>query len=129
MVTIMNDKKLRTVDDVRRFLDGATEVEFSIDDKAARYRWIQRTLVRLRYLSLGKKARGVVLRYLERVSGYSPRQIKRLVGQYVKHGRIERRQRTVVGFESRYTAADVVFACRNRCPARSTLRRRDQETL
>jgi len=109
MVMIMNDKKLRTVDDVRRFLEGAAEVKFAIDDKAARYCWIQSTLVRLRYLLLGKKDRGVVLRYLQRVSGYSHIQIKRLVGQYVKHGRIERRQRTVVGFKSRYTPADIVL--------------------
>lgn len=109
MVTFMNDTKLQTLADIRRFLDGTVEVEFSIEDKTARYRWVQTTLVRLRYLTLGKKDRGLVLRYLQRVSGYSRAQIKRLVQQYVKRGKVERRQRTVTGFKSVYTSADTVL--------------------
>ncbi len=66
-------------------------------------------MVRLRYLTLGKKDRGLVLRYLQRVSGYSRAQINRLVQQYVKRRKVERRQRTVVGFESVYTSADTVL--------------------
>ncbi len=76
MVTYMNDKKIQTLDDVRAFLKGTTEIEFSIESKVERYRWIRRTLVRFKYLSLSQRERGVVLRYLERVSGYS-RQTKR----------------------------------------------------
>ena len=71
MMTFMNDKQIKTLDDVRDFLEGTAEVEFSIEDKAERYRWIQATLVRFRYLTLGKKDRGLMLRYLQRVSGYS----------------------------------------------------------
>ena len=36
----MNDNKLQTLDDIRRFLDGTVEVEFSIQNKSERYRWI-----------------------------------------------------------------------------------------
>ena len=34
MVTIMNDKQIKTLDDIRSFLTGTAEVEFSIEDKA-----------------------------------------------------------------------------------------------
>ncbi len=64
MVTYMNDMKIRTVEDIHRFLAGTAEVVFAVEDKGERYRWMQSILVRLRYLSLGKKARGAVLRYL-----------------------------------------------------------------
>ncbi len=109
MVTYMNDKKIQTLNDVRAFLEGTTEVEFSIADKTERYRWIRATLVRLRYLTLGRAERGLVLRYLERVSGYSRQTITRLVAQYRKTGKIQRHQRTVAGFPRYYTSRDAVL--------------------
>ena len=109
MVTLMNDSRIRTVADVQRFLDGTPEVDFTIEDMEVRYRWVQRTLVRLRYLTLGKKGRGVVLRYLERLGGYSRAQTKRLVKQYVEHGRIVRQPVAGKRFQGKYTAADVVL--------------------
>lgn len=109
MVTHMNDSRIRTVEEAQRFLDGTLPIEFSIDARADRYRWIQQTLVRLRYTTLGKKSRGVVLRYLERVSGYSRAQIKRLVKQYVACGRMVRQAIAGKRFVGKYTAADVVL--------------------
>ena len=44
MVTYMNDKKIRNLDDVRAFLAGSVAMEFSITEKVARYRWIEQTL-------------------------------------------------------------------------------------
>ena len=109
MVTYMNDMKIRTVEDIHRFLAGTTEVVFAVEDKGERYRWMQSILVRLRYLSLGKKARGAVLRYLERVSGYSGIQVKRLVKQYAKQGRIVRQPVAGKRFQGIYGPADVAL--------------------
>ena len=41
MVSYMNDKKIRTLEDVGAFLAGSTAMEFSITDKDDRYRWIE----------------------------------------------------------------------------------------
>lgn len=109
MVTYMNDMKIRTVEDIHRFLNGTTEVVFAITDKGDRYQWMQAALVRLRYLSLGKKGRGAVLRYLERMSGYSLAQIERLVKQYVEQGRIVRQPVAGKRFQGIYSAADVAL--------------------
>jgi transposase InsO family protein len=109
MVTYMNDMKIRSVEDIHRFLNGSTEMDFAITDKGDRYQWMQATLVRMRYLSLGKKARGVVLRYLERMSGYSRAQIERLVKQYVERGRIVRQPVAGKRFRGIYTAIDVAL--------------------
>jgi len=106
MVTYMNDKKIRTLDDVRAFLAGTNEIEFSIAGKDARYQWIEQTLRRLKYRSLARCERGLVLRYLERVSGYSRQSITRLVAQYRRTGKLRRRQRTVAGFQRYYTSED-----------------------
>ena len=109
MVTYMNDKKIQSLEDVRAFLNGTTEIEFSIAGKDERYRWIRKTLVRFKYLSLSRCECGVVLRYLEHVSGYSRQTVTRLVAQYRKTGKIQRRQRTVTGFQRYYTTQDALL--------------------
>jgi hypothetical protein len=48
MVTYMNDKKSRTLEDVRAFLAGSAAVKFAITDKAECYRWIEQTPRRLK---------------------------------------------------------------------------------
>ncbi len=73
MVTYMNDKKIQTLDDVRAFLEGTTEIEFSIVGKDERSRWIRQNLVRFRYLSLSKAERGLVLRYLGSMATHARR--------------------------------------------------------
>ncbi|MCU7896619.1 MAG: integrase, partial [Candidatus Thiodiazotropha sp. (ex Lucinoma aequizonata)] len=102
----MNDKKIQTLDEVRAFLDGTTDIEFSIEGKDERYQWIRKTLVRFNYLCLSRGECGVVLRYLERVSGYSRQTVTRLVAQYRKTGKIQRHQRTVIGFQLYYATQD-----------------------
>ena len=101
----MNDKKLQSPEDVRIFLAGTLDVEFSIQGKDARYDWIEQTLRRFRYRALGRGDRSVILRYLERVSGYSQQTVTRLVAQYVDQSQVRRRQRTVAGFVRYYTEA------------------------
>ena len=99
---------LTTTDQLRDFLSGTQAVAFSVlGDKDASYRWIQGELVRFRYLSSARPDKGVVIRYLMKVSGYSRQQITRLVTQYRDTGQLKRRQRTVAGFVSRYTTEDI----------------------
>jgi transposase InsO family protein len=106
MVTYMNDRKIQTLDDIRAFLAGTTELELSIEGKDERYRWIEQTLRRFQYRTLGRVDRGVVVRYLARVSGYSRQSVTRLVTQYRETGKLRRRQRTVAGFARYYTGED-----------------------
>jgi transposase InsO family protein len=61
----------------------------------------------LRYRQLGKADKGLLLDFLQKVSGYSRIQVKRLVKQYLKTGKLQRRQRTVKGFSRKYTLEDI----------------------
>jgi transposase InsO family protein len=112
MKTIMNDSHIETLEQVRQFLGGVAAMEITIPSKTEGYRWIQGTLVRFQYLSLGKTDRGLIRRYLQQISGYSRAQIARLIKQYRKTGRIQRRQRTVKGFTSKYTREDIRLLAR-----------------
>ena len=107
MVTYMNDKKIQSLEEIRAFLAGTTQMEFAIEGAEERYGWIEQTLRRFKYLTPGRSERGVVLHYLERVSGYSRQTVTRLVAQYRNTGKLRRRQRTVAGFARYYTSEDV----------------------
>jgi transposase InsO family protein len=108
MKTIMKLEDLTTIDQLVDFLSGTQAVAFSvISDKDACYRWIQGELVKFRYLKLPRQEKGVVIRYLMKVSGYSRQQLTRLIAQYRKTGQIKRCQRTVSGFKQKYTERDI----------------------
>lgn len=62
----MEDSGIRTMEQVRRFLAGTADVEIGIETKAKRYEWVERTLIRFRYLELGKAGKGLLLRFLGR---------------------------------------------------------------
>ena len=105
---MIDENELKTIEQLERFLDGTQAVEFSsANNKEELYRWIQEKLCKFRYMGLGKREKGVVIRYLVKVSGYSRQQITRLIKQYVKKGKVKRQQRTVKGFHRRYTDTDI----------------------
>lgn len=108
MRTIMNDTRIRTIEQVRRFLDGTDEIEFLIDSKEKSYEWIEEILTRFCYLGLGRVDKGLLLSFMGKVSGYSRIQLKRFVRQYVRCGHVrllkagKRR-----GFRRKYTDSDI----------------------
>ena len=104
----MKLEQLKTIGQLEAFLSGTQSVAFAVaSNKDSNYRWIQGELVRFQYLSCARADKGVVIRYLIKVSGYSRQQLTRLITQYRKTGRILRRQRTRSGFQTTYTKADI----------------------
>lgn len=103
----MNDAHIKTLDEVRLLLAGIGAVDLVIDTQEDRTVWIQKTLIRFRYRQLGKVHKGLLLSFLQKISGYSRIQIKRLVRRSLKTGKLQRRPRTVNGFACRYTREDI----------------------
>jgi hypothetical protein len=103
----MNDTAIQTFDHVRQFLNGTGAMEFRLEGKDARYAWIQTILLRFHYHRLGKAEKGLLLDFLQKVSGYSRIQVKRLIQQSRHTGQLQRRQRTVQGFRRLYTLEDI----------------------
>jgi len=103
----MNDQSITTLDHGRPFLNGLGAMEFHIDAKAARYPWIQTMLLRFHDSHLGKAEKGLLLDFLQKVSGSSRIQVKRLVQQSHHTGQLQRRPRPVQGFRRRYTLEDI----------------------
>lgn len=68
---------------MRLVLAGTQALEFRrAEDDEGRYAWIEQVLRRFGYRQLGRSDRGVVLVYLQRLSGYSRAQVTRLVSRY-----------------------------------------------
>jgi transposase InsO family protein len=109
MVIDMNDKQLLTLAQLRAFLAGTVAVDFSVVPEA-RYDFIARTVRRFGYGRLKRDEKAVVLRFLERVSGYSRQQLTRLVKRGVERGPLTKRYRgSRTSFARTYTGADVIL--------------------
>ena len=107
MVIDMNDTQLQTLDQVRAFLKGTAPLGFSVATDE-RYEFVTRTVRRFGYSRLKRADKGVVLRFLARVSGYSRQQLSRLVQRAGARAPLVKRYRASrSSFARHYTAADV----------------------
>ena len=102
----MNDNHLKTLEQVRAFLDGTQAIEFSLTTKTERYDFIRRTLIRFTYHRLSKPDKGLLLSFMTHVSGYSRIQVKRLTKTWLKRGQLQPRTSSGNGFTCKYTDAD-----------------------
>jgi transposase InsO family protein len=71
------------------------------------YAWVERTLVRHAYAGLGRADKGVVRKYVARMTGLSRAQATRLIATHRKTGRVKAAAYQRTKFARRYTAADV----------------------
>ena len=109
MVIDMNESKLATIEQIRQFLTGTADVAFTVPaDETKRRDFVVAVLKRFPYFRLAKKQRGVLLAYLQRVTGYSRQQLSRLLAQY-RHSKSLRLHKRVSGtsFTSKYGPAEV----------------------
>ncbi len=108
----MNDEKLQTIEQVRQFLEGNERVELRGVTVEEKYGWIEMVLVRFRYHRLKRAEKGVIRRYIEKVSGYSRAQVSRLIGEYKRRGRLKRTQYRRHRFPRRYPPSDIELLAR-----------------
>ena len=105
----MNDEQLRTVVDMRGFLDGTVTMDFTVASDE-RYAFIARTVKRFGYGRLKRADKAVILRFLERVSGYSRQQIARLVKRSGEPRQLVTRYRgSRTSYAHTYTSTDVLL--------------------
>lgn len=90
-----------------RFVEASTEIRFEAQDRQQLYDWVEQVLIGQQYAQLGKAARGMVRRYVEKMTGLSRAQVTRLIARYAASGQVRvtvyRRRR----FTQLYTRADI----------------------
>ena len=105
----MQNADVLTQEQIQEFLKGSRSIEFTGQNRAERYGFVQRELVAQEYAAQGRKQRGAIRAYLSKVTGLSLPQIARLIRQYRQEGVVEavayRRRR----FPTKYTSRDVTL--------------------
>jgi hypothetical protein len=106
MVMRFDDSLLTTIGNLRQFVDGVLPIVFQPLRKDERSDWIRHTLVRFKYLTLGRRGKKTVREYVMKVAALSPSQTTRHIAAYKDNRPIcasyERRS-----FPTTYTATDV----------------------
>ena len=112
MIVTLCTERIRTLDDIRAFLDGNVAADITPHDRKAAYAFVERTLVRFRYhFGLSRAGKGRVREFLAKVTGYSDSQLSRLIAQQRRTGRIRdhRLRPRARPFATVYTTADAVL--------------------
>jgi transposase InsO family protein len=109
MIIKMNETKLATLEQIREFLAGTSDVVFSVPADEPQLRvFVATVLRRFRYDRRSKSERGVLFAYMQRLSGYSRQHLSRLISQYrvtLSLDLASRASRT--SFTRKYDAEDV----------------------
>ena len=92
---------------IGRFVAASEGIRFEAEGRQQLYDWVEQVLVGQAYAQQGKAARGLVRRYIEKMTGLSRAQLTRLIARYTASGRVQvtvyRRRR----FTQLYTRADI----------------------
>ena len=67
-----------SLEQIQAFLEASEEVDFKARNKEEIYDWVNQTLQQLHYRKLKRSARGLVRRYLAKMTGLSRAQVTRL---------------------------------------------------
>jgi len=105
-ISVHEAEKL-SLEAIGRFVEASEELRFTSQGRQQVYGWVEQVLVQQEYAQQGKAARGLVRRYIEKMTGMSRSQVTRLIARYTATGRVRptvyRRRR----FPDRYTRADI----------------------
>lgn len=112
MQLVMNDERLQTIGQVKQFLVGSEALDFEGVSVEERYQWIETVLLRFKYYQLKRAEKGVIRRYIEKVSGYSRSQVSRLIREYKQRGQLRKAQYKRHRFPRSYTTADIALLAR-----------------
>lgn len=111
MVINMDETRLQTISQLSAFLEGTLEVQFSVPETHdKRYAHIASVAQRFGYARLKRPDKGVVLRYLQRTSGYSRAQLTRLLARVVACQPLAKRYSAPAhAFAKRFTPNDTLL--------------------
>jgi transposase InsO family protein len=106
MISVHEAEKL-SLEQIEKFLLAAKEVRFEASQREEVYGWVERLLCQQEYARQGRRARGLLRRYIGKMTGLSRAQLTRLVGRYVATGQVRMKTSRRHRFPSRYTRADI----------------------
>jgi transposase InsO family protein len=108
MIVTLHTQGLQTLAQVRVFVAGNEPVSFTLTNRLGAYGWMADTLRQFDYARCKRCDKGILRRYLRKVTGLSRAQVARCVTQFTAGGAIrDRRRAPAVPFVRRYLAEDI----------------------
>src|ERR1700676_3762736 len=101
-----------SLEQIEKFLLAAKEVRFEASQREEVYGWIERLLCQQEYVRQGRRARGLLRRYIGKMTGLSRAQRTRLVGRYVATGQVGKKASRRHRFPRTYTSGDIELLAR-----------------
>lgn len=106
MISVLGAEKLSLVE-IEAFLGASESVRFAGCGRTELYKWVEGLLLHHEYPLQKRQGKGLLRAYIERMTGFSRAQSTRLIGSYVRAGRIAPSPSLRPRFQRHYTAADV----------------------
>lgn len=105
----MQEVENQSLEEIRKLLESSQEMQFRAEGRQEIYGWVDRILRQHSYGKLGRADKGLVRRYLMKMTGLSRAQVARLISQFEtgRAVRVTRYRRH--RFARRYTSADVAL--------------------
>jgi hypothetical protein len=92
---------------IGRFVEASEGIRFESVNRHQLYCWVERLLVQHEYALQGKATRGLVRRYIAKMTGLSRAQLTRLIARYTASGRVQPAVYHRHSFAGRYTRVDI----------------------
>jgi transposase InsO family protein len=96
-----------SLEQIRAFLEASEEVGFQGRNREGVYDFVDQTLRRQRYQELKRSGRGLVRRYVSKMTGLSRAQTTRLLTMYLKGEEVKPKPYRRHSFQQRYTREDI----------------------
>src|SRR5207244_1085983 len=111
MVIYLYDSRMDSLSKVVVFLNGTDTVSFEAkpETRVETYQWIENTLVKFSYALQKKKGRGIIRRYIQKITGYSRSQVRKCITQYKQTGRVRLKGYERNTFVKVYSNADIAL--------------------
>ena len=107
LIISMDDSEATSLEQIRAFLAGSGEMRFAGQRREEVYAWTEGTLVRHEYAGLRRQEKGLLRRYIARMTGLSRAQVTRLIAGYAGTGKVQAAAYQRRKFATRYTKSDV----------------------
>jgi transposase len=107
LIISMEDGEKLSLEQIRAFMEASEEVRFEASNRAELYQWVEGALRQQDYGRLKREARGLLRRYIAKMTGLSRAQTARLIARYQQGERVAPRPYRRHRFSRRYTHADI----------------------
>jgi transposase InsO family protein len=106
MISVQEAENLN-LERMAAFLRASEDIRFVAENRQPVYAWIEQVLRQQQDRQQGRKGRGLLRRYLEKMTGLSRAQVTRLIARYQASGTVQAMSYRRHRFAQRYRGADI----------------------